>query len=239
MLNTFLKSLLILPFIIGSLLVPLCAQNIGLGFKAGLDFSTQLNRFQFTSGELELDLDPSFTPGYHIGLIYRNRISKNFRVQAEPAFLRIGAKYTEPFTIETSEVQTDSETKLYYFHLPVLLELTSTPPDLQEVPIPWEETTYHATIGLYGSYLIDAVFLGTISRIPIGIEEADFFNNVTNQFNNFDAGLIVGGGFEYGYQSKFGFATRLMLGLLNSNSENTFKFKADNLAITAGVYYLF
>lgn len=216
------------------------AQNIGLGAKAGLDFSTQLNNFQFTSGDLALDLEPTFTTGYHLGLIYRNRLSGNFRIQAEPAFLRIGANYEESFTFRGFDFQTDSETKLSYLHLPVVLELTTTPPDLQEFPKPWEETTYHATLGFYGSYLLDANFAGTNSGTPIGVDfEEEFSNDVTSQFNDFDTGFIIGGGLEYGYQNKIGLETRLMLGLLNSNDENSTEFKPNNLSVSFAIYYLF
>lgn len=215
-------------------------QNVGIGFKAGLDFSTQVNNFQFTSGELELDLDPKFTTGYHLGLVYRNRLSQNFRIQAEPAFLNVGARYKESFTLRGFDFQTDSETKLRYLHLPFVLELTTTPPDLEEFPKPWEETTYHATIGLYGSYLLDANFSGTNSGTPIGVDfEEQFSNDVTSQFNNYDAGFIIGGGLEYGYQNKIGIETRLMLGMLNSNSANSTEFKPNNLAISFAMYYLF
>jgi len=216
------------------------AQNTGIGFKAGLDFSTQLNNFQFTSGELELDLDPSFTTGYHLGLIYRNRVSPNIRIQTEPSFLKIGAKYQESFTFRGFDFETDSESKLSYIQLPVLIELTTTPPDLEEFPKPWEETTYHLTFGLYGSYLLDATFSGVNSGNPIGVDfEEEFSNDVTSQFNDFDAGVIVGGGLEYGYQNKIGIETRLMLGLLNSNNANSTEFKPNNLSISVAMYYLF
>lgn len=215
-------------------------QDVGIGLKAGLDFSTQLNNFQFTSGDLELDLDPSFTTGYNLGLIYRNRLSPNFRIQAEPAFVQIGARYKNSFTFRGFEFGTDSETELSYLQLPILFEFTTTPPDLKEFPIPWEETTYHATVGFYGSYLISATFAGTNTGAPIGIDfEEEFSNNVTSQFNEYDAGVILGAGLEHGYQNKIGLETRLLLGLLNTNNASNTEFKANNLAISVAVYYLF
>ena len=216
------------------------AQNVGIGIKAGLDFSTQLNNFTFQSGDLNLDLDPNFKVGYQFGLVYRNRIARNFRIQAEPTFQNIGASYKESFTLRGFDFQTDSETNLRYIHLPVVLELTTTPPDLEEFPKPWEETTYHATIGLYGSYLLDAEFSGRNSGTPIGIDfEEQFSNDVTSQVNEYDAGFIVGGGLEYGYQNKIGVETRLMLGMLNSNNPNKTEFKPNNLSVSVALYYLF
>lgn len=240
MIDKNIKSLFALLFFLALSFNSVKAQDLGLGFKAGLDFSTQLNNFQFTSGDLELDLNPDFTTTYHLGIIYRNRLGKNFRIQAEPTFLNIGAIYKESFTFRGFDFQTDSETSLSYIQLPLVLELTTTPPDLQEFPKPWEETTYHATIGFYGSYLVDATFSGTNSGSPIGVDfEEEFSNDVTDQFNDFDAGLIIGGGLEYGYQNKIGVETRLMVGLLNSASANETEFKPNNLSIQVALYYLF
>ncbi|NGP76700.1 PorT family protein [Balneolaceae bacterium YR4-1] len=216
------------------------AQDIGIGLKTGLDFSTLLNNFHFQSGDLNLDLSPNITTGYNIGLIYRNRIHSNFRLQAEPSFLEIGAQFDEAFTLRGFEFQTKSETKLSYLHLPIVLELTTTPPDLQEFPKPWEETTYHATIGFYGSYLLEANFSGTNTGTPLGVDfEESFSNDITSQFNEVDTGIIFGGGLEYGYQNKIGIETRLMLGLINSNNSANTEFKPNNLSVSVAIYYLF
>lgn len=216
------------------------SQDTGLGAKVGFNFGTQLNNFQFTSGDLELDLDPSVMTGFNLALIYRNRIADNFRIQAEPTYLRIGAEYNESFTFRGFDFETDSKTELSYLHLPLMLELTTTPPDLEEFPKPWEETTYHLSFGLYGSYLVDATFSGTNSGTPIGVDfEEEFSNDVSSQFNSYDAGIVLGGGLEYGYLNKIGFETRLMLGLLNAENENETEFKPNNLAVSFGLYYIF
>lgn len=215
------------------------AQDVGLGFKASLNINTQLNNFQFTSGDLALDLSPSVTSGYQLGLIYRNRIRPNIRLQTEPSFSKIGAQYNESFIFRGFNFETDSEIKLYYIDLPLLIEFTTTPPDLQEFPKPWEETTYHLSFGLYGSYLLDATFTGVNSGNPIGIDfEEEFSNDVTSEFNPLDAGIIVGGGFEYGYLNKIGVQTRLTFGLLNPTSNNQIELKAGNVALSFTLYYL-
>lgn len=235
-----LRLFLTLMFLLCLSLNPIIAQNTGIGIKAGLDFSTQLNNFKFNSGDLTLNLSPTFTSGYQIGLIYRNRIAKNFRIQAEPSLLRIGARYNESFTFRNFEFQTDSETKLLYAHLPVVLELTTTPPDLEEFPKPWEETTYHLTLGIYSSYLVDATFSGINSGSPLGVDfEEEFSNDVTSQFNKYDVGFIIGGGFEYGYQNKIGIESRLIFGVIDSNESNNNKIRLGNLWLSFAMYYLF
>ena len=238
--NKPLKYLIVIPIFFSALTSPLFAQETGIGLKVGTNVSTQLYSFQFTSGDLQIYLDPSFAIGYNLGLVYRERISQNFRLQAEPSFLRIGARYNDSFTFRGFDFQTDSETRLSYIQLPVMLEWTTTPPDLEEVPIPWEETTYHASFGIYGSYLLDAIFTGSNSGSPIGVDfEEEFTNDVTNQFNNVDAGFIIGGGLEYGYKDKMGIETRLMLGIFNSGNESTVELKPNNLSISFAVYYMF
>lgn len=230
-------SILIFPLLFSSNFLQ--AQDTGLGLKAGLNFSSPLNNFEFTSVDLELQLDPSFSTGYHLGFIYRNRFAKNFRFQAEPAFLKIGAKYNETFTFRGFEFQNDSESRLLYLHLPLLLELTTTPPDLEEFPKPWEETTYHLTFGLYGSYLLDARFYGINSGSPIGVDfEEEFSNDVTSRHNRYDAGIVLGGGLEYGYQNKIGIESRLTLGLIDTQNKERMKFKPDNLFISVAIYYI-
>jgi len=239
MLSKLLKYLIILPFFLGVIICPAFAQETGIGLKAGANYSTQLNSFQFTTGDLQINLDPSFTLGYHLGLIYRQRIARNFRIQAEPTFLRIGARYDDSFTFRGFDFQTDSETRLSYIQLPLMLEWTTTPPDLEKVPIPWEVTTYHASIGLYSSYLVDAMFSGSNSGSPVGVEfDEEFSNDVTNQLNYFDAGFIIGGGLEYGNKDKIGIEARLMLGMLNSGNTNVNEIKPDNLSISIAVYYM-
>ena len=216
------------------------AQEIGIGVKAGANFSTQLNNFQFTTGDLQINLDPSFTFGYHLGLIYRQRIARNFRMQAEPTFLNIGASYKDSFTFRGFDFQTDSKTRLSYIQLPLMLEWTTTPPDLKEVPVPWEITTYHASIGLYSSYLVDAIFSGNNSGSPIGVDfDEEFSNDVTDQLNYFDAGFIIGGGLEYGHKDKMGIEARVMLGMFNSGNIRVNEFKPDNLSISIAAYYMF
>lgn len=218
----------------------LFAQDKGIGLKTGLDFNTQLNNFQFTSGDLELDLDPSFTTGYNLGLIYRNRLSPNLRIQAEPTFTKTGARYKETFEFRGFQFETDSETKLSYLQLPILLGFTTTPPDMLEFPKPWEESTYQAIIGFYGSYLLDARFSGTNSGSPIGIDfEEQFSEDVTSRFNSFDAGLLFGGGFEHGYLNKLGMEARLFLGLIDTTNPDQVEFKPNNLTISLTVYYIF
>lgn len=215
-------------------------QDTGLGVKTSLEISSQLNNFQFTSGDLELDLNPQFSNGYSIGLIYRNRITRNIRIQAEPTYTRVAARYQESFIFRGFEFETDSESELSYLQLPLLVGFTTTPTDLEEFPKPWEGTTYHAVFGIYGGYLLDASFSGTNTGTPIGVDfEEEFSDDVTSRFNSFDAGLVAGGGFEHGYLNKMGMEVRLFLGIIDAINPDEVKIEPNNVSISVTVYYIF
>lgn len=233
-------SFIFLFFILSNLNTQLYGQNSGIGLKTGLEISTQLNNFQFASQELQLDLKPEFTNGYNLGLIFRRRITANFRTQAEPTFIKLGARYNESFVFRGFNFETNSEINLSYLQLPIIFAFTSTPLDMEEFPKPWEGTTYHGIIGFYGSYLLDAQFIGTNSGTPIGVDfEEEFSEDVTQRFNTFDAGLLLGAGFEHGYLNKMGMEARLFLGLIDTTNPDQSEFKPNNLSISLAVYYIF
>lgn len=216
------------------------SQRIGLGAKAGFNFSSHLNNFKFDLDEVSLDFSTEFTDGWQMGIISRHYLSNNLRLQFEPSFIQLGAGYNDFFVMRGVEFQSISSTELNYIHLPILLQLTTTPPDRDRFPRPWPEFTFHLTGGTYGSYLFDAKFSGRNRGEPIGIEfEEAFENEITNQYKNIDAGIILGAGTEFGLNTKIGFETRFLLGVLSSGNQPEIDFNPHNMAFTFGLYFLF
>jgi len=216
------------------------SQRVGLGVNAGFNFSSHLNNFKFDLDEVSLDFSPEFTDGWQVGIVSRHYLSNNLRLQAEPSYIQLGATYNDFFVMRGVELQSISSTELNYIHLPILLQFTTTPPDRDQFPRPWPEFTYHLTGGVYGSYLFDAKFSGTNRGGPIGIEFEDkFVNEVTSQYKTIDAGIILGAGTEFGLNSKIGFETRFLLGVLSSGNQPEIDFKPHNMAVTFGLYFLF
>jgi len=231
-------------FIIHGLWCSINAQDLGIGLRIGGGASSHINEFKFLVNNDQIKLSPSFTENFDASLVYRKILSDNFRIQFEPGIIRMGAAYNEELENEADfgnfEITTDSKTKIWYGYLPVLLQLTTTPPDRLEFPKPWAITTYHATFGFYGSYLIDATFDGTNSGAPLGVPfQGNFSEDVTDQYRDIGAGVIIGGGLEHGLNNKFGIEARAIFGALNAGDSENLNFNPLNLAITFNMYYLF
>jgi len=239
--NCRLLLTVIIFFIFNSFLF---AQSTGIGIRAGGGASTHINDFKFLVGDSQISLSPELTENFDVSLIYRKILSNNWRVQVEPSIIRFGARYNE--TIENIsnfggfDITTNSKTNILYTYLPFIVQLTTTPPDRLEFPKPWAITTYHATLGIYGSYLIDAEFKGTNSGLPLGVEfQGDFNEDVSNQYKDYGAGIILGGGLEHGLNSKFGIEARAIFGALSSGDSDLLDFNPLDLSITFNVYYIF
>jgi len=218
------------------------AQNIGLGVASGFNQSTHLNNFRFinSAGEaIDFELSPEYRTGYQYGLVLRRVLTDNLRFQIEPNYFLSGAAYNSPIILNGIEFQNISETELQYIQIPFLLQLTTTPPDRAQFPRPWPEFTFHLTGGAYAGYLLDATFSGSIRGTPIGVDfEESFENNVLDRFSRYDAGLIVGGGTEFGLNTKLGLEARLMYGLTNSGSSFESSGSTRNLAFYLSLYFI-
>lgn len=219
------------------------AQDLGIGIRVGGGGSTHINEFKFIVTNNQINLSPSLTENFDASLIYRKILSDNFRIQIEPGIIRLGASYNEtiaPRDFGGFEITTDSNTKLWYAYMPLLVQLTTTPPDRLEFPKPWAITTYHVTAGLYGSYLLDATFEGVNSGFPLGVAfEGEFSEDVSNQYKDYGAGVILGGGLEHGLDNKIGIELRGIFGALSTGDTERISFNPLDLAITFNVYYLF
>lgn len=216
------------------------AQNVGLGASVGFNLSSHINDFSYQFQETELDFSPEFTEGYNVRIIYRQIFGPNVRMQVEPTLIQMGGSYNDTFEFNDFEFESESKTELTYLQVPILLQFTTTPPDRAEFPRPWAETTYHFSTGIYGGYLIDATFTGTNRGAPIGIEfENSFSNDVTHLYNPYEAGAIIGGGLEYGLNTKVGVELRALLGLLGFSDSSGERYDPRNIAITFDVYFLF
>ena len=216
------------------------AQATGVGISGSYSAGSHINNFQLVRGGTELDFSPSFASGFNAGLIYRANFSRNVRLQVEPSLALLGAQYSDTFQYQGHQFQTDSRTSLSYVQLPLLIQITTAPPQRSVYGIQFTETTYHFTAGLYGGYLLNAQFSGTNSGAHEGAEfQGKFSDNISDQYFDFDAGTVLGGGFETGHSTKFGFEARFMLGVLSPDDPNRVAFDPSNMAITVGAYLVF
>lgn len=210
------------------------------GITGSIGSSSHLNNFRFVSGDIDLEFTPNFETSFNAGFIVRHKLTKRFRLQLEPNLSRLGASYSEAFELRGFNFQTDSQTELLYFQLPVLFQFTTVPPERTIYGRQPSVTTYHFTGGAFGGYLLDAQFSGTNSGAPIGIEfSGSFSNDVIDQYSEFDAGVVVGTGFEHGYGTKVGLEGRIHFSVIDSGDAENFTFKPQNFAISFTGYFLF
>lgn len=215
------------------------AQSLDFGVIGGLNFSSHLNSFRFADRDINLNLDPQMSFSYQAGLILRKNIGPSFRLHLEPTFIQLGATYNESFTLRGFELQTESQTKLSYIQLPLLVQLTTRTPQEVVYGRPQISTTYHITGGIFGAYLLDARFTGTNTGAPVGVAyRGDFSNDVTSQYSTYDGGVILGLGFEHGQSKKVGLETRAQYSVLNSGDAPNLQFAPKNIAIILSVYLI-
>ncbi len=215
------------------------AQRLGLGIKAGMNVNSHLENFRFVAGDIDLNFNPEFTTGFNAGVIWRQGLSNRFRFQAEPTITMLGASYNDTFVLRGFDFDTESKTELLYLQLPLLLQLTTVPPEQTVFGRQRSETTFHLSGGIFGGYLINARFSGTNRGAPIGIEfEGEFSEDVRDQYKEFDGGVMIGGGLEYGYNTKIGIEMRIKYSVLDSGDTVDFTFKPKNIAASIAVYYI-
>ncbi|WP_340107080.1 porin family protein [Rhodohalobacter sp. 8-1] len=210
------------------------------GITGSIGSSSHLNNFRFVSNDINLEFTPNFTTSFNAGFIVRHKLTRRFRLQAEPNLSRYGASYSEAFELRGFNFQTDSRTELLYFQLPVLFQFTTAPPERIIYGRQPSVTTYHFTGGAFGGYLLDAQFSGINSGAPIGIDfSGSFSNDIIDQYSDFDAGVVVGTGFEHGYATKVGMEGRIHFSVIDSGDAENFTFKPQNFAISFTGYFLF
>ena len=215
------------------------AQRLGLGITAGINTSSHLENFRFVSGDIDLDFSPGFATGFNAGLIYRHGLTQRFRLQAEPSIAMLGASYNDSFVLRGFDFESDSKTRLLYAQLPLLVQLSTVPPEQTVFGRQRSETTYHLTGGIFGGYLLDAQFSGTNRGAPIGIEfEGAFTEDVKEQYKEYDGGVIFGGGIEHGHNTKIGIEARILFSVFDSGNAVDFTFRPQNMAVSLSLYYL-
>lgn len=214
--------------------------NTSFGITASIGSSTHLKNFRFVSGDIDLDFTPNFTTSFNAGFIFRQKLTERLRFQAEPSLARLGGSYSEGFELRGFNFQTESQTELLYVQLPLLLQITTVPPDVTVYGRHRPRTTYHITTGVYGGYLLNAQFSGENTGAPIGIEFAGTFSNdIKDQYSEFDAGTLLGVGFEHGYGTKIGLEGRVHFSVIDSGNADAFTFEPQNLALSITGYFVF
>lgn len=220
---------------------PAQAQTIDIGLKTGMNISSHTHEFLFSEDDIQLDLEPSVAIGYQAGAVVRFNITPSIRIQTEPTIILLGAKYNDSFSLRGNTLQNESRTELWYLQMPLVFQLSTRAPERTVYGRKNAFTSYHISGGAFGGYLLDADFKGTNRGAPLGIEfERDFSTDVTEQYANYDLGVLFGLGLEHGQNQKIGFETRALYSVIDTGDhENITWFKSQNMAITFAIYWLF
>lgn len=215
------------------------AQGVNFGFTGGMNISSHTNQFKYSDGDINLGLEPQILAGYQGGLVFRTNFSRIVRLQIEPSISRLGAIYRDDFSLRGFEFHTESKTELLYVQMPLLLQLSTRPPNRTIYGREPTATTYHLTGGVFGGYLLDARFSGTNTGAPIGVTfEGKFSNDVSSQYSDYDGGAVFGVGFEHGQSKKMGLEARAYYSVIDSGNAPEISFKPHNMAVTFAVYFL-
>lgn len=222
------SAILLAMFIICCCFSNSLAQSLEGGITGGFNLSTHSDKFRYIRG---VALTPNNAAGYQAGFFIRAAVTDPLRIQIEPTFIKLGARYNESFTFLGVEYETESWTKLLYLQFPLLFQYSPS------FFVPTTQSSYHLTGGFFMGYLLDAQFNG---RNTDGNEESDlplegeFSNDVLIQYSRYDGGAIIGLGYKG--DSKLGFEMRLQYTLLQSYQGNP-QFKPKNKAITFSLSY--
>jgi hypothetical protein len=159
------------------------------GIKGGVNFSNF-----YTNDESQADM----LTGFNVGIFGKVPLASFAAIQPELYYSRKGAEVTYNSLI----VDGRARFSLNYLELPILLVINLT-------------RNFNIQAGAYGSYLISGVV-----KNQSGINLFNFEQNIDSQdYNRFEAGLIVGAGIDIGSLS---IGARYHYGLTNVGRERTF-----------------
>jgi hypothetical protein len=173
--------------------VPMQAQvNNGtprVGIKGGVNFTSLFTKDSY---------DSKMLPGFNLGLFSKMPISQHVAFQPELYFTTKGAEVT----YNNVFVNGIARFKLNYLELPLLLTINVT-------------DNFNFSLGPYVSYLIS----GKVKN-ESNINLFDFEDNInSDDFNRLDAGIVAGGGIDFG---SVGIGLRYSYGLTTVGKEKSF-----------------
>ncbi|WP_445666625.1 porin family protein [Fodinibius sp. AD559] len=207
------------------------SQSLEYGLTAGLNISNHTDRFRnYESNQLT----PSSALGYQVSFMTRTTLNQLLKASLEPSIIMLGANYNESITLNGREFQTDIRSKLYYLHLPVLVQFYNEPKKTGRTVYGNQimQYSYHFTVGIFGEYLLNARLTG--DNIDGNLTRS-VFENVIDAYSKYDAGGVVGFGMEF--IDKYGFETRLQRTFLQTYNGNP-QLKPKNYAFKLSFVYL-
>jgi len=216
-----MKHLIVVIIFFTSL--PLYGQSIDFGLKGGLNGTYIDGEYSFSEEDITLNLSPLLNVKYTFGGVARLNFTSIFSLQSELLYSVRGARFNEEVEIRGHDLQFNGELNFAHLELPLLFRISSALPDRGPLFYQRPGFTFNAYIGGLFGYTNSANFKGDLQGDLFGVpfEEA-FENSVLDQFNDMDYSLVVGGGFEYGINTRFVMELRYVHGLKDIGNDPQF-----------------
>jgi hypothetical protein len=194
------------------------SQKIDIGLKGGVNLSSLDGVFLFEQENIELNLNPNIALRFTVGGVLRYNVTSNFSVQTELMVASRGARFKEDITIRTQQFRLSGNVNLSYIEVPLLFRLSTVRPDRGRFFYPRPGFTFNGYAGGAVGYKTKANFNGSLTGELFGVPfEEPFKNSVWNQFDTLDYGIIIGGGFEFGINTRIILDLRYYYGLADIN----------------------
>jgi hypothetical protein len=218
----------------------LYSQHLNFGLKSGLNASYLHGRYQFTGGDVTLDLTPKLSTRFSGGGLVRYNFTPHFSIQSEFLYTTRGARFRQNVNIHNQDLNLTGKLILTYIEVPLLLRFSTKRPDLSKWFYPEPGITYNVYTGGSFAYKTNSEFSGDVTGVPFGYEFDESFNNrVWDQFTDNDISIIAGAGFEYGVNTRFTLDVRYAISIMDIGNDPQFPREIRNgmVSVLMGVVF--
>lgn len=170
-----------------------------IGFRGGLNLA-EAKSTDSTGQSPNLDK----LIGFHAGVTYEHALNDNFSLESGLFFTIKGARLDEDLGI----IKFSGRTRIYYVEIPLVLRASAILKDQLGV---YANFGPYIGMGLSGKMKSELTFMGETEREEMTIP----WGNDEDELSRFDAGLTMGGGFDF---DPFSLGIHYDLGLYNLNN---------------------
>ena len=214
-----MKKLIIIIVIALFGFVPMKAQDINFGAKAGVNFAS-------ITGDDTDDLDGRTS--FHVGIVAEIVISDKFSVQPELLYSSQGATSEDSYTEEGINIKEEGTVKLDYINLPVMAKF-------------YVGEGFSLEAGPQIGFLLNSEIEMKLTASGAGVSESiSVTEDLKDHIKGIDFGLNLGVGYKM--ENGLNFGARYNLGLSDANDDPEF-FESDssfkNSVIQVSVGYFF
>ena len=216
------------------------SQKVDLGLKGGVNFSSLNGKFSFQQEDVSLNLNPKNVTRYTFGGVLRYTITPHFSLQTEVLFTPRGAQFIEDIVVRGQPFRLTGDVNLSYIEVPLLLRLSTVRTGRGQFFYPRPGFTVNGYVGGAAGYKTRATFRGELDGDLFGVPfEESFGNSLWNRTNTLDYVLVLGGGVEYGLNTRILLDIRYVYGLTDINAERQVYDPIKNRMLSVLIGFMF